>query len=88
MTVTQPGTHNEAIADSDRHGNPPSFLIGLAVSVLLFSNQQKFVGYLARMFPQLGDITFFVGFLIAGGCYLVLARPKIRVDVAAAPVAP
>jgi hypothetical protein len=30
----------------------------------------------------------FVGFLIVGGCYLVLARPKIRVDMAAAPIAP
>jgi NCS1 family nucleobase:cation symporter-1 len=56
------------------HTNRPgvvSFLIGLVVSVLLFSNQHKFVGFLTRVFPQLGDVTFFVGFLIAGGCYLL-----------------
>jgi len=62
----------------------PSFLIGLVVSVLLFSNQEKFVGFLARMFPQLGDITFFLGFLIAGGCYLLLARAKLRAEAGAA----
>ena len=44
-----------------------AFLIGLVVSVLLFSNQEKFVGYVAGRCPQLGDITFFVGFLLAGG---------------------
>ena len=35
--------------------------------MLLFSNQARFVGYIARAVPQLGDITFFVGFLLAGG---------------------
>jgi nucleobase:cation symporter-1, NCS1 family len=55
-----------------------SFLLGLVVSVLPFSNQQKFVGFLARMFPQLGDITFFAGFVIAAGCYLMLARSRLR----------
>ena len=34
--------------------------------MLLFSNQEKFVGYVAQALPQLGDITFFVGFLLAG----------------------
>jgi purine-cytosine permease-like protein len=60
------------------------FLAGLVISVLLFSNQEKFVGYLARMFPQLGDITFFVGFLIAGGLYLLAVRPKIGAEMAVA----
>jgi cytosine/uracil/thiamine/allantoin permease len=30
--------------------------------------------------PQLGDITFFVGFLIAGASYLVLCRSKIAAE--------
>ena len=51
--------------------------------MLLFSNQEKFVGYIARSVPQLGDITFFVGFLIAGGCYLLLCRSKITAERAA-----
>ena len=57
-----------------------SFTVGLAVSVLLFSNQEKFVGYVAKAFPQLGDITFFVGFLIAGGLYLALCRSRIAAE--------
>ncbi len=57
-----------------------SFVIGLVASVLLFSNQEKFVGYVAKAVPQLGDITFFVGFLLAGGCYLVLCRSKIAAE--------
>ena len=43
-----------------------SFAIGLVVSVLLFSNQQMFVGVVAEALPQLGDVTFFVGFVLAG----------------------
>ena len=64
-------------------GGFASFSMGLVVSVLLFSNQEKFVGYIARAVPQLGDITFFVGFLIAGGCYLLLCRSKIAAERAA-----
>jgi nucleobase:cation symporter-1, NCS1 family len=57
-----------------------SFLIGLVVSVLFFCNQQHFVGYVVRAVPQLGDITFFVGFLLAGTAYLVLCRAKIAAE--------
>ncbi|MCW2587648.1 MAG: purine-cytosine permease-like transporter [Mycobacterium sp.] len=57
-----------------------SFMIGLVVSVALFSNQEKFVGVVAKAVPQLGDITFFVGFLIAGGAYLLLCRSKVAAE--------
>ena len=57
-----------------------SFAVGIVVSVLLFSNQEKFVGYVTRAVPQLGDITFFVGFLIAGGAYLLACRSKIAAE--------
>ncbi|MCF6389590.1 cytosine permease [Mycobacterium sp. MBM] len=57
-----------------------SFLIGLVVSVLLFCNQEKFVGFVVRAVPELGDITFFVGFVLAAGCYLVLCRSKIDAE--------
>ncbi|MDT5316861.1 MAG: nucleobase:cation symporter, family [Mycobacterium sp.] len=61
-------------------GGLASFAVGIVISVLLFSNQVKFTGYIARAVPQLGDITFFVGFLIAGACYLVLCRSKIAAE--------
>ncbi|WP_059017999.1 cytosine permease [Mycobacterium sp. M26] len=64
-------------------GGLASFAIGLAASVLLFANQEKFVGIIAKAVPQLGDITFFVGFLIAGASYLVLCRSKIAAERAA-----
>jgi nucleobase:cation symporter-1, NCS1 family len=57
-----------------------SFVIGLVASVLLFSNQQKFVGVVAEALPQLGDVTFFVGFVLAGAAYLVLCRPSIEAE--------
>jgi purine-cytosine permease-like protein len=59
-----------------------SFVIGLVVSVALFSNQEKFVGWVAKAYPQLGDITFFVGFLLSGAAYLVLCRSKITAEQA------
>jgi nucleobase:cation symporter-1, NCS1 family len=55
-----------------------AFLIGLVVSVLLFSNQERFVGAVTAAVPQLGDVTFYVGFLLAGACYLGLCRGKIQ----------
>lgn len=58
-------------------GGVLAFGLGLIVSVLLFSNQAKFVGYAAKQVPELGDITFFAGFLISGAAYLLLARARI-----------
>ncbi|MGK2903053.1 MAG: purine-cytosine permease family protein [Mycobacterium sp.] len=57
-----------------------SFLIALVVSVLLFCNQELFVGFVVRAVPELGDIGFFVGFLLAAGSYLVLCRSKIHAE--------
>ncbi|MFE1595689.1 purine-cytosine permease family protein [Nocardia sp. NPDC058705] len=62
-----------------------AFATGLVVSVLLFSNQAKFTGYLVREFPNLGDITVFVGFTLAGGLYLLLARRQITPNRSTAP---
>ena len=59
-------------------GGLASFAIGLVVSVLLFSNQEVFTGFVAKAVPQLGDITFFVGFLISGACYLAAVPVQDR----------
>ncbi|WP_237573396.1 purine-cytosine permease family protein [Mycolicibacterium lacusdiani] len=63
-----------------------SFVIGLVASVLLFANQEKLVGVVTRAVPELGDVTFFAGFLLAGGCYLLLCRSKIAKERDVAPV--
>lgn len=58
-------------------GGLAAFVIGLVGSVALFANQEKLVGLVARAVPQLGDITFFVGFVLAAGLYVLLCRSKI-----------
>jgi cytosine/uracil/thiamine/allantoin permease len=35
---------------------------------------------MANVYPELGDITFFVGFLLSGAAYLVLCRSKIAAE--------
>ena len=48
-------------------------VVGVVVSVLLFSNQTLFTGLVARAVPEIGDITFFVGTFLAAG--LMLSMP-------------
>ncbi len=64
-------------------GGLAAFLIGLVVSVGgLFANQEKLVGGGRRRGARVGgDITFFAGFLLAGGAaYLALCRSKIAAE--------
>ncbi|HEX4018592.1 MAG TPA: cytosine permease [Frankiaceae bacterium] len=62
----------------DRHRNPfagwIAIVVGMAVSIPLFSNQTEFVGVVAKHHPALGDITFEVGFAVSAIVYLLL-RP-------------
>jgi nucleobase:cation symporter-1, NCS1 family len=51
-----------------------AMLVAGAVSILLFSNQQQFVGYIARRNSSLGDIAFEVGFVLAAGLYAAFFR--------------
>lgn len=48
-------------------------LVGLAVSVP-FMHQDLFTGPVAAAYPGLGDIAYFVGFLVAGVTYRLIAR--------------
>jgi nucleobase:cation symporter-1, NCS1 family len=60
-----------------------SMLVAGAVSILLFSNQQKFVGFVARQNASLGDLAFEVGFLLAAGLYAALfSMQRDRTDEA------
>ncbi len=56
---------------------PIAMLSGMLVSILLFSNQTRFVGYIARQSSSFGDIAFEVGFLVAAAVYYGL-RSRTR----------
>jgi purine-cytosine permease-like protein len=62
----------------DRRHNPfagvIAMVVGMAVSIPLFSNQTEFVGAIAKHHPGLGDLTFEVGFVVTAIVYLLL-RP-------------
>ncbi|MFJ8861772.1 purine-cytosine permease family protein [Streptomyces sp. NPDC102451] len=53
-----------------------ALLAGFVVSVALFSNQEKYVGWAAEQWPSLGDITCVAGFLLSAGIHLVLRRRR------------
>ncbi|MET9386172.1 cytosine permease [Streptomyces sp. NPDC002928] len=51
-----------------------ALLIGVAVSVPLFSNQEKYVGWVPEHWPAFGDITCLVGFAVSAGLYAALRK--------------
>ncbi len=51
---------------------PISMAVGMVLSIWLFSNQTKYAGLVVKHVPGVGDITFLVGFVIAGALYLLL----------------
>ena len=55
---------------------PIAMAVGIAVSILLFSNQTYFTGLVAKQVPALGDIAFLVGFLLSVALYALL-RPAL-----------
>ncbi|SEK20685.1 purine-cytosine permease family protein [Streptacidiphilus jiangxiensis] len=58
-----------------RFGNwagPVAMAVGTGLGVWLFSNQTEYTGLVARHVPQIGDIAFLAGFLIAGLVYAAL----------------
>jgi nucleobase:cation symporter-1, NCS1 family len=52
-----------------------SFIVGAVVSILLFSNQEVFTGFVAKQYFQIGDLTPEVGFVIAFLLTMVLFKP-------------
>jgi NCS1 nucleoside transporter family len=62
----------------DRQHNPwagfVAMAVAMAVSILLFSNQTKYVGPVPDAEPAFGDITFEVGFVVAALLYVALFR--------------
>ncbi len=62
----------------DRHHRPwagfAAMFLGMAISILLFSNQTDFVGLIAKQDPHLGDLTFEVGFVLSALMYVLFFR--------------
>ena len=49
---------------------PVAMIVGMGVSIWLFSNQTEYVGWSPRHHPSVGDLTFEVGFVITAVIYL------------------
>ena len=62
----------------DRRHNPwggaAAMALGMALSIVLFSNQTEFHGVVVRAHPGIGDITFEVGFVVAVLAYALFFR--------------
>ncbi len=52
-----------------------AWLAGL-LAILPFMNQSWYVGIVPSAFPQVGDLSYLVGFVVAGVVYSLLARPR------------
>ncbi len=59
----------------DRKHNPwagaAAMLIGMGISIWLFSNQTEYVGLIAKAHPRIGDLTFEVGFVLSAVLYAI-----------------
>lgn len=49
-------------------------MIGIAISVPLFSNQEDYVGYVPEHWPSFGDSTPIVGFVLSAVLYVTFTR--------------
>ncbi len=63
---------------------PVAMAVGMGVSIWLFSDQTKYVGLVPKHVPQVGDITFEVGFLLTAVIYLGWHAAERRLRPAAA----
>jgi NCS1 family nucleobase:cation symporter-1 len=76
--ILRRGQLTGALAQDRRHQNwagPIAMVVGVVVSIWLFSNQTKYVGVIPKHHPKVGDLTPEVGFLISAVLYYVLYRP-------------
>jgi nucleobase:cation symporter-1, NCS1 family len=71
------GHDDEGLLFDTTHSNwagPVSMLIGMGVSIVLFSNQTEYVGVVPKHYPSAGDLTFEVGFVVTALVYLIWHR--------------
>ena len=76
--VMRRGKDHAAFALAGEHKAPlagaTTFVLSVAISVFLFSNQTKYVGALVKSHPYLGDITPLAGFAMAWILYPLFIR--------------
>ena len=80
--MAAPRPHPHELLYDRTYTNPAglvAMVVGIVVSVVLFSNQTLFTGLVPRAVPEIGDITFLVGIVLAAGLYVALARRRIAV---------
>src|SRR6266545_4410777 len=65
-------------SENDQNPGPVAMLVGIVVSVWLFSNQTEYVGVVPKHVPAVGDITFVAGFALSAVLYLLLRRADRR----------
>jgi NCS1 nucleoside transporter family len=71
------GINRATLLDNTRYQNwagPIAMLLGMAISIWLFSNQVKYTAPVPKHHPSFGDITFEVGFVISAVSYYLLSR--------------
>ena len=56
------------------HAGLVALVVGIVVSVLLFANQELYTGLVAEAVPEIGDLGFATGFLVAAALYALLFR--------------
>jgi NCS1 family nucleobase:cation symporter-1 len=67
------GHEDESLLFNTKYTNwagPVSMLIGMGVSIWLFSNQTEYVGVVPSHNPSAGDLTFEAGFVVTALIYL------------------
>ena len=58
-----------------------SMAVALVVSIGLFSDNPIYTGPVPKALPQLGDVTFIVGFIVSAVLYYGLNAGRVKVDV-------
>lgn len=63
----------------ERWQGPLAMLCGIAASVPFWDQGHPIpLGYIPEHYPQLGDLSFFVGFVVAAVVYLAASAPAVR----------
>ena len=67
-------------ANRENYAGPIAFILGVGVSMYLFSNQVWYTGYFPKHYSALGDIAFPVGFALSFVIYYALSARKVAAE--------